>query len=74
MKLPNKVISYQESIFPKFALILNAVSDEPKEVLQLYEESKKPFDNINDFIEVLVLLYAIKKISFNSEGKIIYVS
>ena len=74
MKFPNKVTSYQESVFPKFAIVLNTVFEEPTNVFQLYDQTKKQFDDTQDFIEVLVLLYGIKKINLDSEGRIFYVN
>ncbi|MGF3066977.1 ABC-three component system middle component 7 [Facklamia sp. P12950] len=73
MKFPSKVTSYQDSVFPKITIILDTVHNEPMEVIKLFNQTKKKFDNINDFIEVLVILFAIKKINLNKEGVIYYV-
>ncbi len=74
MKFPNKVTSYQDSVFPKITTILDAIHQEPINVIELFNQTKKKFDDINDFIEVLVILFAIKKIHLDEKGVIYYVS
>lgn len=41
MRLPNKVISYNESIISKFPLILNLLKSKDYKVMELYENLKQ---------------------------------
>lgn len=40
MRLPNKVISYNESITSKFPIILNLLKSKDYKVMELYEKLK----------------------------------
>ena len=61
MRLPNKVISYNESIISKFPIILNLLKSKDYKVMELYEKLKADLD-IECFIETLDCLFALGKI------------
>ena len=68
MKLPNKLFTYKESTISKFPIILIELEKrEYVSILQLYENVKKHFEYISDFIEVLECLHALGKIKYNYE-------
>ncbi len=73
MKFPNKVISYKESTIGKLDTLLENIIHNDISPFELYEVTKQNFDNIGDYIETLVCLYALQRISFDFEtGRIIY--
>ncbi|WP_373865448.1 ABC-three component system middle component 7 [Sporolactobacillus inulinus] len=68
MRLPSKVTSYKESSLSKFPVILETINKNSMSPYELYEDLKKHFDNIEDFIETLDYLYALNKIFFETEN------
>ena len=67
MRLPSKFISFKESILPKFIGVLEKLQENDMTVLELYKRFKNQVDNIDEFIEILDCLYALRKISYNGE-------
>lgn len=63
MKLPNKVITYNESILRLFPIILSTLKIKDYSVIELY--FKINIRDINEFMDALDCLYAINKITFN---------
>ena len=64
MLLPNKIISYNESILSKFPIVLNVLKDKNYLIIDLYEQLKTSLD-IECFIEVLDCLFALGKIEID---------
>lgn len=62
MIVPNKAISYENSLLPKLPHILKDLSNQSLSVLDLYQKSKKDFDNVNQFLLAMDTLYILKKI------------
>lgn len=62
MIVPNKAISYENSLLSKLPHILKALSNQSLSVLDLYQKSKKDFDNVNQFLLAMDTLYILKKI------------
>ncbi|SMD13251.1 ABC-three component system middle component 7 [Sporomusa malonica] len=74
MRFPNKIISYKESTIGKLDVLLEITIKRDVSPLELYEETKENFEDIGDYIETLVCLYALKRASFNAKtGRITYV-
>ncbi len=73
MKLPSKIINYNESILSKFPVILEKLRDCNMCPFRIYHELKSEFKNVEEFIETLDCLYALNKIKFLEEGVISYV-
>ena len=73
MKLPNKVVSYNESTISKFAPILNFLEQSDKSILCTYKHVKYLFDNVQDFIDTLDCLFALNKISLTNQEELHYV-
>lgn len=69
MKLPNKVITYNESILSKFPIILNLLETNDYFLLDLYNKIKKYIEDINEFLDILDCLYALGKIEFNEKSR-----
>lgn len=72
MKLPNKVISYKESIISKFPFVLKHLEDSDLTVEKLYRKVKSKVENVGEFLDILDCLYALNKIEL-VEGEIHYV-
>lgn len=62
MRLPNKLYSYKESTLAGFPCILEALQEQDYTPAKLYKKVKASFDDIEDFEETLVCLYALRKI------------
>lgn len=71
MRLPNKVISYKESVFPKMISVLKVVNEGDLSVGKLYKKTAKDVGDVKDFIEVLDCLYALGKIDYDERRGVI---
>lgn len=71
MMLPNKTITYNESVISKFPLVLEFLQNK-KSVKAgfLYEELKSQFKSIHVFVQTLDCLFALGKIKFNNDMEI----
>lgn len=72
MQLPNKLYSYSNSILSKFAILLKPLKKGDVQVLSLFTSNQDKFDSINDFIETLDALYALRKIEYDAEKGVIH--
>ena len=72
MQLPNKLYSYSSSILSKFPVILRTLQNGEAQVLTLFLNNQERFDSINDFIETLDALYALRKIEYDAEKGVIH--
>lgn len=70
MLLPNKLFSYNESALPLFAPILSSLA-EPKTPKELFFEVHNYNKDILIFIDALDCLYALNKITFNHDGRLV---
>ncbi|API86569.1 ABC-three component system middle component 7 [Francisella uliginis] len=73
MLFPNKFIEIEKSIFSKMIIILEK-NNGIVEVSDLYTKLKKYFDNVEEFIFTLDLLYALELIDLGDNGDIKYVT
>ncbi len=69
MRLPNKLYSYEESIFPIFILVLREVEKKPYKVIDLYKKIQSQISCIDEYIETLDCMYAMGLIEYE-EGVI----
>lgn len=75
MKLPNKVITYKESIIAKFPAVLNVLRAQELSPSELYKKVKSKVDDIGEFMEILDCLYALGKIELDErKGVLRYVA
>lgn len=75
MQLPNKLFSYEESIFSKFPIILETLEAKSLSVKTLFLLARENFVIPTDFIETLDALYALGKLRYDEkDGKIVYVN
>lgn len=61
MQLPNKLYSYNYSVLSKFPILLKSLQKGDVQVLSLFMSNQDKFESINDFIETLDALYALRK-------------
>lgn len=70
---PSKVVSVRDSILWKLPDLEETIGDSIN-ILDLYSKIINLFDDINDFLISLDILYLLEKIEIDyEEGKIIYV-
>lgn len=72
MQLPNKLYSYNYSILSKFPILLKSLQKGDVQVLSLFMSNQDKFESINDFIETLDALYALRKIDYDDEKGVIH--
>lgn len=65
MKFPNKITTYKESSLPKMVIVLNELEKGDLSVDFLYEIVKKKIPSFNEYLEILVSLYALEKVILN---------
>lgn len=71
MILPNKLISFQDCILAKTVYILEKISDSDFSVIGLYEQVETHFEDLNEYMLALDVLYVLGKIKYNEELRVI---
>lgn len=71
MIYPNKSIRFEESIIYKMVSILESQEEQTTSVRELYIKTKDKFDNIDEFIISLDVLYCLNMINIDFENEII---
>ena len=71
MILPNKLISFQDCILAKTVNILEKISDSDFSVIGLYEQVETHFEDLNEYMLALDVLYVLGKIKYNDELQVI---
>lgn len=72
MKLPSKITSYKESVLSKFPPILAVLQNTDIGVFELYEATAKYFVGIEEFLDTLDCLFALKKITYSLEQEVLH--
>ena len=67
MKLPNKFITYKESIISKFPLALEELKDYDLSISDVYKKIKKSIDGVQEYLDILDCLYVLNKITLIEE-------
>lgn len=67
MKFPSKVTSYKESSIYLFPVVLKHLEKSDMKPVELYKKMKSKVSGIQEFIEILDSLYALKKIELIGE-------
>ena len=73
MRLPNKSITYQDSLFSIALKVLERISIKPYKPKDLYVLLRNEDVSVPDFIETLDMLYCLRRIRL-FEGEIHYVN
>ncbi|MFT9493901.1 ABC-three component system middle component 7 [Anaerosolibacter sp.] len=72
MILPNKLISFNDSILAKTVFILDELAIiENVGIRVLYNKVKHNFEDINQYIIALDVLFTLEKINYNTETQVI---
>ena len=71
MILPNKLISFQDCILAKTVYILEKISDSDFSVIGLYEQVETHFEDLNEYMLALDVLYVLGKIKDNDGLQVI---
>ena len=72
MKLPNKIITYDESTLSKLVPILNELSVADITPFALFKKTIENYSTIEEFIDALDCLYALNKIIYIEQGGILH--
>lgn len=68
MKMPNKVTPYKESSVAKFPVVLELLEKESMTPSELFSKVRKSkIQSIDEFVEIIVCLYAMHKIEIDGE-------
>ena len=71
MILQNKLISFQDCILAKTVYILEKISDSDFSVIGLYEQVETHFEDLNEYMLALDVLYVLGKIKYNEGLQVI---
>lgn len=71
MRLPSKITSYSESVISKFPSVLSVLENNNIGIFALYEATMKHFDSIEEFLDTLDCLFALRKIRYDAEREVI---
>jgi len=71
MRLPNKINNFNSSIISRFPLILSHLEHQDMAANELYQRVRDKTDDIGEFIEALDCLYALGKIHYNAETRLL---
>jgi hypothetical protein len=73
MRFPSKVTSYNDSILPRFPLIIKELMLEDLTPDKLFLRLKSKLTDINEFMDILSCLFAINEIVLIDEEVLHYV-
>lgn len=70
MIFPDKLITYNKSVMSKLPIVLSYILDGEVDVLKIYKLCENYFDEVQEYICVLDILYILDKIKKIEGGKI----
>lgn len=74
MIVPNKVISFNESIIGKMIFVLSQINEGTIDICSLYNNTLNYFEDINEFIYALDVLFLLELIYYDkNKGEYFYV-
>lgn len=71
MILPNKLIKFQDCVLAKTVFILNEISERSLSVSDLYCLVKDDFEDINQYILALDVLFTLNRINYDKKMQVI---
>lgn len=71
MIFPNKIMDFQDSTISKLVFILDELSSASLGVLPLYNKVKKHFEDLDQFILALDVLFLLEKIEFEEKWEVL---
>ncbi len=70
MIFPNKLRTYEESILSKLPIVLNIILEGKRDILEIYKLCENHFNEVQEYIYVLDILYILNEIKYVKGGKI----
>lgn len=71
MIVPNKITSLEESVLGKITNILEAICEKEQNISELYINIGSKFEDINEFILSMDVLYVLEAIELMNDKKVI---
>ncbi len=71
MIFPNKIMDFQDSTISKLVFILDELSSASLGVLPLYNKVKKHFEDLDQFILALDVLFLLEKVEFEEKWEVL---
>lgn len=71
MLLPNKITTFHNSILSRLPLVLSVLTQESKSASALFDIIKADVKDIVEYLDILDCLYALGKIDYNPETRLI---
>ncbi|MDF2534556.1 MAG: hypothetical protein K0R18_713 [Bacillales bacterium] len=71
MLFPNKITKFQESTISKLIFILDELSSKPLGIFPLYTRVMKHFEDLDQFILALDVLFLLEKIRFDEKWEVL---
>ncbi|WP_055665533.1 ABC-three component system middle component 7 [Desnuesiella massiliensis] len=71
MIMPNKLIPFKDSILSKLTYILDVLVHEDENLENLYQKVKCNFEDVNQYILTLDVLFALERIEFDERMKVL---
>lgn len=68
MIIPNKIVTFNESVISKLEIILGEIRDE-EELINLYHKVERKFNGIDQFIYAMDTLYALNRIDVDEKTR-----
>ena len=72
MRLPNKIFSYSNSIFPMMVFVASRLKTQDMRVVDLYQSLSPHGDMIVDLFSALDALYAIGVVTFDPKQEVLH--
>lgn len=70
MILPNKLIPFNKSVLAKVVYILKALEAGEKSCVDMFANVRPHFEDVNEYILALDVLYVLEKITVDEKGVI----
>jgi hypothetical protein len=67
MNLPNKVTPFADSVVSKFPTLLGMLEKQDMSPKKLFDETRRHFSNIGEYISTLDCLYALGKLQLDED-------
>lgn len=71
MIFPNKLIPFKDSVISKMVFVLDVLVSNDEDLTVLYDKIIGSFDDVNQYILTLDILFALEKVQLNEELKVI---
>ena len=66
MIVPNKAVSYEQSLLSKLPIVLQTLSVGQMSVVELYQKTQQHFADLSEFLLAVDMLYILEKVELTS--------